>query len=329
MNVAFYGTGLKAQPYLQALARRPDIALTAVCDPDPRAAEATAAGWRARVYPTCQAMLEEACPDALCICVPPQLQADVIVQAMERNTPFLIEPPGGVDYEHARVYGRQIARSRLVTAVGFTMRYADIVQEVREYLGTNPLPLALGWWLETVEETPASPASATPSASQFLWAEACRLVDAFRLFCGEVERVRALSAAAATAGGGLVVQLEFAGGTVGVLTCATFARPEPRVELEFMGDGWSLSFGDRLTTLRVAERDKTTILRCLNDPAAQHITAFLAAVKAADPTAVAANYSDALHTLAVCQAVTMSIREGRPVTIAEVEDSNESVVRSP
>src|SRR5437868_2806385 len=133
MNVAFYGTGPRAQPYLQALARRPDITLTGVCDPDYRAAEATAAGWRAKIYPSCEAMLEEARPDALCICSAAHLQAEVIVQATERNIPFLIEPPGAVDYDHARVYGRQIARSKLVTAVGFTMRYADVVQEAREY----------------------------------------------------------------------------------------------------------------------------------------------------------------------------------------------------
>jgi predicted dehydrogenase len=288
-------------------------------------------------------MLEEARPDAVCICIAPHLQADAVAQAMERNIPFLVEPPGAVNFEHAQVYARRIARSRLVTAVGFTMRYADVVQEAREYLGTNPVPLALAWWLAPVDDPLAdwrdgeaehrtgSPAqgsrpprtahaSMAPGISEFLWAEGCRLIDALRLFCGEVQRVRALSADAGAGTGGLVVQMEFAGGSIGVLTCATFARPEPRVELEFMGDGWSLAFVDRFATLRLAERDKTTILRCLNDPAAQQVTAFLAAVKAADPTAVAASYPDALPTLAVCHAITISIREGRPVTVAEVEE---------
>jgi myo-inositol 2-dehydrogenase / D-chiro-inositol 1-dehydrogenase len=336
MNLAFYGAGPRAQPYLQALARRPDVVLTGVCDPDQRAAEATAAGWGAKVYLSCEAMLQEARPDAVCICIAPELQAAVIAQATEQNLPFFVEPPGAVDYDHARAFGRQIARSKLVTTVGFTNRYADVVQEAREYLGTNPVPLALGWWLEPAEDGPvpcfrgpwrpheeAEPAagreSTAPSAKRLLWAEACRLVDALRLFCGDVNRVRALSADAGTAQGGLVVQLEFATGTVGVLTCATFARPEPRLELEFMGDGWSLGFGDRFATLRVAERDKTTILRCLNNPAAEHVTAFLAAVQAADPAAVAADYGDALHTLAVCHAVDLSVREGRPVALGEVE----------
>jgi predicted dehydrogenase len=324
MNIAFYGAGPSAQPYLQALARRPDIQLTGVCDPDLRAAEFAAAGWGAKVYLSCEAMLPEAGADALCICVAPHLQADVIGLAVERSIPFFIEPPGAVDYPHAEAYARQTARSRLVTTVGFTNHYADIIQEAREYVGTNPVPLALGWWLDPANGDRAA------GATGLLWAEGCRLVDALRIFCGEVSRVGALAAEARTdssivptggkleAAGGLVVQLEFASGSIGVLTSATFARPEPRVELELMGDGWSLSFADRFSTLRVAERDKTTILRCLNNPAAEQVTAFLAAVQAGDPTAVAPNYSDASRSLAICHAAALSAREGRSVALAEL-----------
>jgi myo-inositol 2-dehydrogenase/D-chiro-inositol 1-dehydrogenase len=338
MKIAFYGAGPSAQPYLKALARRPDVQLTGVCDPDPRAAEFTAAGWGAKVYLSFEAMLQEAEPDALWICVAPHLHGEVVGQAVERGIPFFIEPPGAVDYAHAEVYRRRISGSKLVTTVGFTNRYADILQEAREYVGNNPVPLALGWWLDPANGDRAA------GAAGLLWAEGCRLVDALRIFCGEVSRVRALATEPQTrsvseadtptrsasegseaaiparsasegseAAPGLVVQLEFAGGSIGVLTCATFARPEPRVELELMGDGWSLSFADRFAALEVAERDKTTILRCLNHPAAEQVTAFLAAVRAGDPSAVAADYGDASRTLAICHAAVLSAREGRSV----------------
>jgi predicted dehydrogenase len=338
MNIAFYGAGPSAQPYLQALARRPDIQLTGVCDPDLRAAEFAAAGWGAKVYLSYEAMLQEAGPDALWICVAPHLQADVIGQAAERKIPFFVEPPGAVDYAHAQLYSRQIARSDLATTVGLTNHYADILQEAREYVGTNPVPLALGWWLD-----PGN-ADRTAAATGLLWAEGCRLVDVLRIFCGEVSRVRALAAEATTppsisqvggqptptrsvseAAPGLVVQLEFASGSVGLVTCATFARPEPRVELELMGDGWSLTFADHFSALRVAERDKTTILRRLNHPAAEQVTAFLAAAQAGDPAAVAPDYSDASRSLAVCHAAALSAREGRTVALSELEQSSEGV----
>jgi predicted dehydrogenase len=314
LEVAFYGAGPLARPYLEALGRRPDVHVQAVCDVDRRAAEQTAAGWGARVFLSYEAMLEEAAPNALWVCVPPHLQGDVILRAAERAIPFFVEPPGAVTYERARLYGRLVEETRLVTAVGFSGRHADVAQEGREYIGANAVPLALGWWL-----CPPSDDGLSTTAAGQLWTDACRLVDAMRFFCGEVRRVRALTAGAGAEPRGLVVQLEFASGTVGILTCAAFARPEPRVELELLGEGWSLGFGRDLATLRVDERDKTTVLRCLNSPAEQQTTAFVEAVMNDRPGGGLVTYADALHTLAVCQAAAVSAREGRPVEVAEVE----------
>jgi predicted dehydrogenase len=312
-HIAFYGAGREAQPYLQALARRADVTVTAVCDPDRRAAEQTAAGWGAQVFADYETMLPAVQPDALWVCLPPHLQGEVLPKAAELRIPFFVEPPGALDYERARLISRLVQQAKLVTTVAFCGRYADVVQEARQYLGANPIPLALGWWLCQPED-PGS-----DSAERLLWTQACRLVDTLRFFCGEVNRVRTLATGAGTSAGGLVIQLEFAGGTVGVLTCTTFARPEPRIELELMGEGWSLCLGEDLTSLRLAERDKTTILRCLNVPAADHVAAFLAAVATKNPAAVASGYADALLTLAVCYAATRSAREARSIDLAEIE----------
>jgi predicted dehydrogenase len=149
-------------------------------------------------------------------------------------------------------------------------------------------------------------------------------VDALRYFCGEVVRVHAL--AAGGEGGGLIVQLELQSGGVGVLTCTAYPRPDPRAELELLGEGWTLAFAaptegvaPALATLRLVERDRTTILRRLNDPAADHATAFLDAVTARKPDAVPTVYAEALRTLAVCHASAVSAREGRPVAVSEIE----------
>jgi hypothetical protein len=86
-----------------------------------------------------------------------------------------------------------------------------------------------------------------------------------------------------------------------------------------LGDGWSLSFDGALSRLHLAEHDKTTTIRCLNSPQADCAAAFLKAVAGRDPGVVAAGYGEALRTLAVCHAATVSAREGRPVALAEVE----------
>jgi predicted dehydrogenase len=306
LNVAFYGAGGRAQPYLQALARRPRVQVVAVCDPDRRAAEQAAAGWEARVFAEPEAMLDEARPDALWVCVPPAGQGNVLLRAAEMGVPFFVEPPGAVDLAGAVRCAEAAVRNGLVTAVGYHERYADLVQEAGEYLGANPVPLALGWWLRP----PEGPADVT----RLWWDEGCRLVDVLRRFCGAVSRVRALRAG----DGGLVVELEFARGGVAVVTCAAFARPEPRVELELLGDGWSLAFGEEFKRLWLAERDKTTILRRLNDPVADHVAAFVTAVESGHPGDLATRCAEVLPTVAVCHAALVSAREGRTVSGEEL-----------
>jgi predicted dehydrogenase len=320
MKIAFFGVSGLAQPYLDALARRSDAAVTAVCDPDRRAAELTAAGWRARVFPDPASMLAEAKPDAAWICGPPRLQTAVVRKAVELGVPFLVTPPGATDFASAADCGRLARAAKLVASVGFLTRHVDVVQEAREYLGANPVPLALGWWLRPPSDAD-SPANTT--ALDLLWNDACRLVDALRFFCGEVTRVHALTPA--NAPGGLVVQLQFASGGVAVVTCAAYPRPEPRVQVELLGDGWSLEFGgpgadlpQLLAPLRLTERDRTTTLRCLNAPAADHAAAFLAAVAAGNPAAAVPDLSDALATLAVCHAAALSVKEGKAIDMSDV-----------
>ena len=322
LGAAFYGTGERAQPYLRALARRPDVRVTAVCDPERRAAEAVAAGWGAGVFPSAEALLREARPDALWVCVPPRQLGDVLLLAADQGVPCFIEPPGAVDFAAAQQCAARIARAGLVTAVGFPTRYTDVLAEAREYLGAKVLPLALGWWLR-----PSADDDGPTTAPALLWGEACGLVDALRFFCGDVARVHALSAG--PAGGGLVVQLELASGGVGVLTCTAYPRPDPRAELELLGEGWTLGFAaptegraPALMTLRLVERDRTTILRRLNDPASDHVAAFLEAVATRQPGAVPTGYAEALRTLAVCHAAALSAREGRAVSVAELEPAS-------
>lgn len=315
LRIAFYGVGDRARPYLDALARRREVELCAVCDIDRRSAEQTAAGWGAQVFLSYEPMLQQAQPDALWISVPPHLQGDVLLRAVQQRIPFFIEAPGAMNFDRARQYARLVSEARLVSAVGFPAHHVDITREGREYLGTNVVPLALGWWLR-----PAHATSAT-SALALLWNEACHLVDLLRYFCGAVASVQACPAGPGEEPGGLVVQLRFVRGTVGVLTLATFPRPGPRVELELLGEGWTLTLDEGPTWLRVAEHDKTTTLRSLTDLASEQVGAFLQAVATGDPSLVPASYADALDTLTICDAAIRSAREATAINLTEPDRS--------
>ncbi len=317
-TVAFYGAGERARPYLDALGQRADVEVVAVCDLERHTAEQVAAGWQARVFLSYEAMLSETRPDALWVCVEPALQGDVLLRAIEQRIPFFVEPPGAVDYERACLYGRLAAEAQLVTAIGYPTTFTDVVLEARQYLGTNAIPLALGWWLSPADEGGGQ-------ASALLWSEGCRHIDVLRLLCGEVTRVHAVVPTASPRA--MVAQLQFAGGSVGVLTCASLNRPESRIELEVIGEGWSLNFEGALTSLRLVERDRTTILRRINSPAADHAAAFLDAVAARDPARLATHYAAGLRTLEVCQAAALSAQAGRPVALEEINQTTATQAR--
>lgn len=70
-----------------------------------------------------------------------------------------------------------------------------------------------------------------------------------------------------------------------------------------------------MNSLRVAEQDKTTILRRLNKPVEEQVTVFLEAVATGEPATVPTGYADALATLAVCEAAAKSLQENRAIEL--------------
>jgi len=307
LQLAVYGAGELAEPYLTLLARRADVRIRAVCDPMPRLAEQAAAGWGARVLHHYAAMLEEERPDALLVAVPCRTLGDVLEQAVTHRIPFLVEPPGAADWDSARRLARLVADAKLVTAVGYSARYVDVVREAKEYLGVNATPLGRAAWLTGGHDD-------APGVLDLLWSEACRLIDLWRSLAGEIVAVTAALAGTDA----LVVNFRGASSNVGTFTLAAQPMAEPRIELELFGVGWSFSFTRSLTELSLFERDKTTMLRQVNQPRAEHLEAFLEAVRTQAPAYVANSYPEALANLAVVEAIRRAAAEQRWVALEEV-----------
>ena len=216
MRIAFYGVGERAQPYLRALARQAGVQMIGVWDADRRAAEEIAVGWNARVHTDLAGLLADE-PEAVWVCAEPAHQGDVVLQCAQRRIPFFALPPGCGDFERARAAARLLASDNIVTSVGFPARHTDIVREALEFLGDRRVPLLSGSWLHTAED------AAPRETIRTLWADACVLVDALRLFAGEVARVWALPVG--EGGSGLHVQLQFEEGAAATLTGATSRDP--------------------------------------------------------------------------------------------------------
>lgn len=298
IQLAIVGADERAAPYLKVLSGREDVNVAAVCDGNLRAAEAAAAGWRAKVYPHFEPMLREVLPDALLACVPARLQGDLLALAVELNIPFLVEPPGAADFELARKLHTQICDRRLIVAVAHLHRAIDLVLESKEYLGINNVPLACGWWL-------ADPENADDDASRLLWNDGCRLIDLLRYFCGGATDIAAVPSDST----GMSVIMRMENGTSASVVVASLPMAEGRFELELIGRGWYFRFTDRFSALRLVEPEKTTLLRQMNQPHADHVAAFLKAVIEKSPEQVLCGYEEAWQTMQICHAAIRAARE--------------------
>src|SRR5262249_54572420 len=107
-----------------------------------------------------------------------------------------------------------------------------------------------------------------------------------------------------------------ANGAVISLALRSQQLPEPRIELELPGEKWSLHFTENMSRLHFIEPSKTTILRQMNQPHAEQLSAFLDAVRRQDAQHVISSYSEGLKTLALIEATRRSVESRKPINLA-------------
>ena len=93
LRLGIVGTGWIATTHLADLARLGRTELVGVVSRTPEAAAETAGTWGGRPYADVDAMLDEARPDVVCVCVPPHRSVAIGERLVERGIPFLVEKP--------------------------------------------------------------------------------------------------------------------------------------------------------------------------------------------------------------------------------------------
>ncbi|WP_152046526.1 glycosyltransferase [Aureimonas psammosilenae] len=187
IRIGFVGAGGIAHRHLGILEHFEDVEIVGFADPDLAKAEEAATRFGAKAFAEAEAMMDEAKPDALYICVPPFAHGAPERAAIARGLPFFVEKPVSLDLGTAEEIAAKVAEKNLVTAVGYHWRYLDTVEEARALLTDNPAQLLSGYWLDS-----------TPPP-QWWWHEdrsggqmveqATHLLDLARFLVGEVKEV--------------------------------------------------------------------------------------------------------------------------------------------
>ncbi|MGK5114110.1 MULTISPECIES: Gfo/Idh/MocA family protein [unclassified Geodermatophilus] len=316
-RIGVVGAGVIARRHVRTLARFDDVRVVAIADPDTERARTLAGTVGAAVFADVDAMLDEARPDAVYVCVPPFAHGAPELAAAARGLPFFVEKPLATDLATAEEIDAVVREKGLVTGVGYHWRWIDTVEHLRGLLAARPARLAVGSWLDA---TPPVPwwQRRDLSGGQLV-EQVTHLVDTARLLVGEIEEVHGFGARSERAGfpdsdvdDVTTVAVRFATGAVGTFVASCLLAGPHAVGLQLVADGVVAELTEK--TLTVVDADGREERTAAGDPFAREDRAFVDAVQGG-PDRTRADYAEALRTHRVTVTAARSVAEGVPLRV--------------
>ena len=140
LRIGFMGAGFIAGIHAEVLARDPRVSVHAVIDPDLQRVTTFALNTGAAVVPSLDDLLGEV--DALYICTPNALHADVAVHALDAGVSVFSEKPMATSLDDARAVLEASLRARGVYQAGFNRRFAGVYRELKHRLASGDIVLS-------------------------------------------------------------------------------------------------------------------------------------------------------------------------------------------
>jgi myo-inositol 2-dehydrogenase/D-chiro-inositol 1-dehydrogenase len=137
LRVGFVGAGFIAGVHADVLARDPRVRVHAVIDPDLHRVTTFALNTGAKVVPSLDDLLGDV--DALYICTPNALHADVAVHALDGGVSVFSEKPMATSLDGGRAVLDAAARTTAVYQAGFNRRFAGVYRELKHRIASGDL----------------------------------------------------------------------------------------------------------------------------------------------------------------------------------------------
>jgi myo-inositol 2-dehydrogenase/D-chiro-inositol 1-dehydrogenase len=316
-------------PGLAPLVEAGDVELTAFCDVSEQVLAEQAAAFGAQAtYTDHRAMFDAEELDAVYINLPPTLHTDQITLAVDKGVHVFVEKPVSLDMAQAVEFSRQIDDAGVVSQVGFMSRYYPSAEALVERLASlTPRHVMINlfysgkpvrWWTSRYEECGGSFVENT-----------IHMVDLVRFFLGDIADVSAFYHWRAPGEGPEMMNMphvydvnyRFASGVVGNATTSrvlTDAGGAGRREVVLVCDDALIEWSaDRLVL-----NGETVFEEKLEGRGAfaRQASAFVDAVKAADPSRMRSPYGPSLNSLAAVLGANASAeRDGERLTLADVQ----------
>ena len=134
IRVGIIGAGRMGITHHSILNSHPRARVTAVADPSPVVTALLAKYADVRSYRNSGALLENEALDALLVCTPPNLNYDILWQALHKRLHTFVEKPFTLSASQGYELAHSFDECGLVNQVGYVNRFNDAFAKVKEFL---------------------------------------------------------------------------------------------------------------------------------------------------------------------------------------------------
>ncbi len=319
MKVGFIGTGWFAKTHAAILGEMEGIEVTAFCGTSIEKAEKEARNWsNAKGYSNVDEMLEKQKLDAVYICVPPMAHGAIEFALIDKNIPFFVEKPLGID-EQPHEIAKRIEEKGLITSVGYHWRYKETTKMAKSLLQNRKVGMAQGFWMGNMPMVPWW-RDINKSGGQFV-EQTTHIVDLLRFLCGEITEVYAAYSSkimqekveGTTASDVGSVTMKLQNGMVATISNTCILKDSNKVGLDLFTEEGIIEL--RNEHLREIKGKQILEYKEQVNPYMAENKIFLEAVKTGNPAGILSDYKDSLKTHTVTLAANQSARSGQPIRL--------------
>jgi predicted dehydrogenase len=321
VKIGFIGTGGVARwAHFGHLSKWSDVKLAAFCDVNQQACEAAAKEFGGKAYTSAEKMLDAEKLDGVYVCVPPFAHEKHEILAAQRKVAVFVEKPLTTTLEHAQEIKSAIEKSKVVSAVGYNWRAADITRKARERMAGKKVSAAYGYWIGGMPGVMWWRQQAQSGGQ--LNEQATHVVDIARhLIGGNVTRVYAQGSKGVCSKrvekhdihDNAIATLTFDNGCVCIIGTGHLSPGGGRVGIDFILDDLTVSHNNN--ELRCKHSGGEEIFKSQNKHYEDEDRAFLEAIKKNDPQGVFCTYADAFETHRITMAANESMETGKAVSL--------------
>jgi len=314
VRIGFIGCGGNARGHMATLSKMEDVKLVALCDVKPELAKSACEQFGAEPYTNHKEMLERKDLDAIYISIPVFAHGEPELDTINRGLPFFVEKPVAINMEIAEKVLSAVEKNKIITCVGYQLRYAGSVDATKEVLKGKTITMVNGkYWCNSGVGGPSFWLRQMSKSGGQLVEQATHTVDMMRCLAGEIKEVFAYQENRVLKDIDCpdvnVVAMKFESGAIGSLTTSWSYEGDwdnaNVLDILFNNSLLKWTYGD--FTVKPAPEKLPE-----KGPSQSIDRVFIDAVKSGDDSQIRSPYRDAIKTLAATLAMNKSGQSGKP-----------------